>query len=529
MSRVKLAMAGRPARIGQRFQPDVVVTVARPTPIAGLEVTLTGTVTSGRKQQVVFSQRVKIPVSGKITSPQLALSCAFDVPADAPPSYDGKSLVVAWQLAARADIPWWPDAHGKWEIRVQAGTPPRPQVRDLASPGQPSLELHLPADVVPAGRRLEGVVALSQLAPHEQRGLQVALVGREAADAGATELLRLDFRRKAPIAPGKWVPFHLEVPRDAPPTLESRLGKVEWTLHATAKRDGRALTLSLPITVVEPVRGGAPRMGPTPAREPLGAQWQEVAAAQHLALVDGVLTGEHAGAQLTIERGPGSTPNLVGIVRFRSLRIGLDVALRKGKKSAPLLVGENTAYMVNARNPAQSNPFLTQLGPVLRRLPEVRLADDSARFTLSGPRAVSGLSGFATQLRAFAAALASARNELAPPVGRLKVARWKELAASLGGDLEPGDYSVRTTMQGRAVEVVPRWELQPRGLELRVQLAGDAVPPGLAKRHPEVTIESDVLSMMLTPIPADLLTVEPLLRRLCDELAPRERPGGPYR
>lgn len=81
--------------------------------------TATNTVTH-TDTATIFERPAESPLHGELQPGQaIDFQATFDVPADAPPSFEAPNNRIDWLLIYDADVPGWPDASGQVSIAVR--------------------------------------------------------------------------------------------------------------------------------------------------------------------------------------------------------------------------------------------------------------------------------------------------------------------------------------------------------------------------------------------------------------------------
>jgi hypothetical protein len=133
-------------------------------------------------------------------------------------------------------------------------------------------------------------------------------------------------------------------------------------------------------------------------------------------------------------------------------------------------------HHVRARSEAQTAPFLRQVAPAaaagLGSL--LRWDDDAIELEYPvGAVSADGLEILATRLVALAAAIATARDAIAPPP-ELAVDRaaWRALASWLDGRLTMGNLALDGALDGVPVQIGLEWSTGGEPAALRVRVGG---------------------------------------------------------
>lgn len=150
----------------------------------------------------------------------------FQVPVYALPSYQGKHAKVEYNLTARLDVPWWPDAVIHQPIQVFLA---RESVRTFAKPVRfrsggagPEIYVELDGDRFFARELVGCRITILRLGDHRVRRVYVRLVGGGWARAQNQEETTSAVVNEMDIPMGVirlGEPFAFEIP--LPPTLQS--------------------------------------------------------------------------------------------------------------------------------------------------------------------------------------------------------------------------------------------------------------------------------------------------------------------
>jgi hypothetical protein len=472
---------------GESFVATVEIDAPKPVPARAIRATLVGRefagIGAGKTRRTARHEHVRQRAASEeaqVLNGRHVLRFGFEVPALAPPSYEGVDAWVRYRIKVEVDIPWWPDAVGEYTLEVV--TPPLSAgageaaryVSRLGGPvgREPYLEVALDSNVVGPGEILTGAVAVQNRAWNRYRKVRLSFLGVETRKIGGRRRVvdALAMHRDlslADVGENEPVRFQLAVPSGTA-AFSGRHVALEWQL-GVALDIALAPDLELRVPLVfgttssarrraAKARPGPPAVGETRLR----AEWAHVA--EGLGLVaDGVsLNGEDDGVVSLIRREPRRrTMALVAELRFPSL--GLDLVVgekgqpaerRRGRTAVRRGRGVWAGLEVWAREPAQALAFLSEV-PIGE--PELEILDDEhARLWRHGGDDVIVLHSFAKEVQAFARALSRARTRIPPPAWfGAYASTWAELATRLGGRLDPATLSIG----GRAA-----WEGAPVGV-----------------------------------------------------------------
>ncbi len=494
--RPHLALRAGRARAGRPFEARLIVDADRQVSISSFDLELRGQervpggpVTHSLRtlctlQQIVTDYRVVPPG-------RTVVGLAFDLPHDLPPSYQGRLFQVDYQLSARADIPWWPDAVADWSIDVDCvrDEAPGAVLEDgVALPGGSSLDLQLDSGRVVIGGRLRGrVSALSKAALTNHTELTL-VASEELLTGGAApvEAWRFPVGR---LAPRSIVEFDVLVPATVTASFTGRLGSLSWQLEAALRTAHGLAVVRLPVRPTrEDDRGRAVPLPNVSALRDIDEVWQTVAERFGLTYQSGRLSGEFGDCQVELTRRVrGAQRSVHASMRFPPLRLGFSAeprridgtAVRRGVRAGD---GNDPLYLLSAREPHQLEALLASLSADLSRLPRTSMADDRLEVTaFESGRNLDQMQDLVEALRSLADHLALTRAALPPPAASADLPAWQALAASLHGELRRGDLSITGRLRGVRVDVEPRWPPYA-ALTLRVGLS-HALPPELRDKE----------------------------------------------
>ncbi|MBI4953785.1 MAG: hypothetical protein HY908_17300 [Myxococcales bacterium] len=534
--------------VGEPFRLEVVLECKRPLGIGGLTIELEGSEQIQRGEDW-GSRRIgrwgaRLCEARDLPAGPSSFKVAFELPADAPPTYAGKIVRVAYTATVHVDIPWWPDATRAFTIRV--AEPARPaegtaRVVSTAPSGprgkEPHLECSLASDVVALGGKLHGAVSFQNVAANRYRSLALTLVGREAVrtEGGlvvsrggehrfGTELVLPALRE------GESVPFALGVPKNLPPSHEARTWALRWALELRAPCGwNREVGATLPL-IVAPL-GSTAQAAPRAAPPSVGAArvlrlWTELALRTGMRLEDGALVKEVAGTVVRLraeQRASGHV--LVGELGFATLGLGLrggpasvwqrlladDLAPgRAGAASGVLVPLPQGKAWIGARDPGQRDALVTAVAPWLARAPLASIEDERIVLERRGAAQDTAVVGeLARAALELAHGLAEARRAIpAPTLMAEHVPAWRKLAVELGSELELGRMAVLGRHEGLEARVVTEWHADGTPEATTVSLRAE---PPLAEDHERTFRPEDGWSRPLEALPP---AAQKLLRAL---------------
>jgi hypothetical protein len=505
--------------------------------------------------------RLRAEIPGKPLTPGThTYRARFSLPPRLPAPYSGRYASVAYALEVRADIPWWPDRVGKYEIPirplpVEAKTSPSVFVTDLGGvrTGVLYAELSLGSTAFEPGGEIAGTVALHNAG--SARGTSVALVASEriSSDAGFFEGGSIREIREAqrwslvladdPPAEGVGLPFRLAIPGDVIPGYAGAISALEWAVEITTRSlFSRNTVLRVPIQIVP---GASRARRPTPVAIPAVGRERH---AQILARVgrglglqldpESVeLRGERGavGVRIAAETRPDGALATVAHLVWPPLGMRFSVAPRtwtdllSTHAVASGVAAFDRRYQARGRFAEQVRALLdAELCALLLGFDEATITDEGA--TLLAARALveeGPLADFAGRAARVTGALdaAFARVPL-PPALAGGADAWRALAERLGGRFEPGRGAIHEGTLGlERVQIVTEWDddgelqativrvaLDPRVDPETISPAARALAESLAESAGgRVTIEADAVTLSIARAIVDPGAIEPAL------------------
>ncbi len=491
---------------GDRLHIRVHLDVHSETPCDAVDVVLTGresrykrTSSNGKTSTRKYHRREIFRLGKRFEGGVLAPGAwdrelYIDIPPDAPATYRSGLASASYELEVRVHIPWWPDRHERYDLRVRPRAlrpnPPQPRVyTSLVGENrgdEPVLELSLEDDGLPLGGKLAGAVALTGLGNRKIRRIEVALVAVETAlvqsTAGPTEVDRRTWVvHEGPPAEAAAIPFRLKLPEDAPVTSRTPFISVDFALEATAVvAFGRDVAIRAPVAVFAAAAAERPLARsvdlPLVGRQRHLAVWRAAVDKARVPGVDVVqFSPEEATATLEVrgvrvvvgeEHREGLGPCLVATLDWPALGLGLRVAERSwsdlGGKLDEVDRKFQSRFLVRAREGAQAAALL---GPGVRQALEVfdeAALDDEGAVVLrkGGVYQLAGLERFLMLAAQLAAQLARAAAELPPPAALAPgLGAFQGFAEGQGATLRVGDLSLDGwTLRGVPLTLGHRWE-----------------------------------------------------------------------
>jgi len=242
---------------GQRLQGLVQLNLKGPTQVRSLEISFLGTesvhfTTKHGKYSTTYKATnpmvsTGLRLSGETTVPAGSTNFpfAFDIPPDALPSYPGKRAKVAWQLSAKADVPWAGDL--KQDVYPIVVNPfPRPAVAVAFENPEvsPRIRLELSSNVYQPGGTLEGKLTLLEGGNLRAVRLQLFLLEQAAGQGkvigttggSSVENMQMGETFEWPrdnLLAAREVPFRIPLSPQTPCSYTGKYSSTEWYLYAT--------------------------------------------------------------------------------------------------------------------------------------------------------------------------------------------------------------------------------------------------------------------------------------------------------
>ncbi|MFV8756664.1 hypothetical protein ACNOYE_39475 [Nannocystaceae bacterium ST9] len=414
----------------------------------------------GHRQNARFLAAGQVLVEGPREFPagQHRLVAAFELPADAPGSWEGTCLSVEYRILVDVSLPWWFDVHREYAVPVFArgearalGDRARVWASHAAGPSgsQPYLEVALASTALRVQGELRGSAALGNVALHRYRRLQILLVARETLPRQVLQLPQVEER---PVC--RWnlaldsidelapLPFALRLPERLVPGFDVYECRLDWLLVVVADAArGSGAEVRLPVTIgaASSSSSAAPQAAPLAVgSERMRLIWSSVAQRTDLEFGEGRIFGAigegPSAVGLEVRRGldPRGGPRLIGELRMASLAIGL--ARRPERRGPPL----------RAREPAIEDVLTRELGELVREWVPSDADDRRLVFERddSGLR-LDQLEPFVVGLRSIAELLARLPSLLpAPRAMQAHLATWEAAAASMSARLRRADMRI---------------------------------------------------------------------------------------
>lgn len=393
-----------------------------------------------------------------------------------PGSWEGDRLAIEYSVVVHVDIPWWPDAHVEFGVKVSAvpgfvDDDPGAVVYASRVGGPPAkgpyLEISLGRQSIEPGTTTQLSAALGNVDRNRYRKLDVAILAQEVLPTG------LGGQYVCEHVFGRWsvgldnhsgelqpIPFNLELPRTLAPGFELHGCKLQWLMQIEADVAwGVNPKLRFPITVVAGALAGE-REAATPlavGSDRLRLIWSAVAHATKLEFVDGSLRGRVGTASIEVHRSQhDGQACVIGVIEFPQLGVGL-----RTERARRGLLGGMQVNLV-ARDSEQTAVIAAVLADQLANAPAELFAatDTGLRFALPG----TGLELDALRrLVEFLLALAPLINDLpaalpAPAVVRDHLPAWRNAARVFNASLQLADLRLVLDRDGQTLTIATTYD-----------------------------------------------------------------------
>lgn len=560
---VKVLLSPPTLAPGGRLLAEGVLTSRSETPVDWVKMRLVNRVFTAIGAGNARSTSEATPYRREWTSSPMKLArgehrfrVAFDLPADAAPTYTGEDAAIQWLLTVHVSIPWWPDRVETFGVPVAlpgGGTlESRPIAVATSREGPrgtvPFMEIALDSTHVALGDVLAGSISISNLRGKRVRGVDLSFVETETLSAPAfhTRVARTFLVRVHDGAPreNEAIPFRVRLPDRATPTFRS--GPIQVSTHVEVRADvawTEDVVVRTPIHVAprgtQKARGWIAPVG----RERRALVWQLVA-------TNAGLVSDPEAERMTGVRGPVAVEVrteqrdadfwLVAQLGWPTLGLDLDVTERRW---TDLLSGDvvkmglekiDGRFCARAREHAQAAPLLQHVLGWLTPFEEVKVDDRGATLAMRGAaHTAERLEPFVQAVVRAAEAFASASDGVPPPASfAATVPAWRAAAERLRGRFEPGRMWIHDGQMGTdRVELGTTWGRKGAHLGTRLRVAIDpplAAPPpspddpaispaardawrALAASARAVRVEADAVTVDLAAKLDDPQTVMPLL------------------
>lgn len=434
-------------------------------------------------QEAVFLEGGTIP-SGHSSYPM-----TFRVPQGVPPSHrlDRFGARVSYHLEASIDIPWWPDLHTRFALRVEhppvavQDDPPLLRASHVDGPSgtDPYVEFILSAHRVVPGGTVEGKLALGNTRHNQLESARVSLVATEIC-RGSVNRERMGAKAHSmtldvgSLGDGDATPFALTVPEDIAQSFDSELWAVRWKLEIKLlETHGRHLRVSAPITVLPK---GSTVLQPEDATAPMigdgrtATIWGELATSLGLAFdrERTTMTTHRGDVTVRIFREHRGADGLCSTAELEYPGLGLGIAGGPTRDStvdhpARVRLGDpewDERHVIVAREHRQLRKLLTT--PLSHALLPLHLStfddEELILYHRDPGQNHEPLHRFVHGALAVADALTAARGQIPAPASMAAmVTTWERLAERLGASLTLGDMSIRGRWEGVAMRVATLW------------------------------------------------------------------------
>jgi hypothetical protein len=398
----------------------------------------------------------------------------FTMPASAPPSYQGNSSHIDYEIGVHVRRPWGRGRQASFALPVRH--PPRDlpaaDPTTYSSSGAAQRELYIEASLdstwVRAGQLLAGAFALFNMR-NPVREVEISLVALERA--GSREVSSRTYSQRVALAAsveGAPTPLAFRVPNDVPPSFRTPMFELCWHLQIeTVALFEKRTTLRIPIHVGPPDAKDKTAQEPNKVRRvpPVGRErraivWAKVAEESGLENdVDQERMSVHVGPVrvtfLLQQVGDGAN-DTVGTLMWPPLGMELDVTSRAG------------SWVPNGRHRGQVAALMTpDIQQALQRFEDVRVDDRGAYVRAAGvTHSIELLRSFVGAVLSVARLFAAKMDHLPmpPEVARYR-GNWTAFAERVSGKLEPGRPWIHDGVYGMdRIELGIAWDhaKQPR-------------------------------------------------------------------
>lgn len=468
-TRPSIALLGPPfLPAGRSFEVRVRLDCPQAVPVdvvnielRGIREVLVDSANHYYQRDVFVALRAACFGKGELSAGQHERAVQFELPADAPGTFEGWHYRIRYRFKVHVDIPWWPDARASYVLPVRWPVLPPPEKRSvyvsrLEGPrfAAPYAEITLHHSQHRPGDTVEGAIALSNVANVAYRGVQFSLLAREQYIASGSKRLH-DTRI------GRWRPefsswhentpqsFALTLPEALTPSFIDGPNRLEYKLAVRVDiARARDLRFEVPLHVVDP-----DLTSDTPTAVeflPIGAQrerliWERVARETSFTYEGNKLrlrVGAHAPLELSVERrqlqsGVALNAELYFASPELGPALGLDIEHDSPHPS-----------QITARDAEHQRHLREALAPSApSRRTTVRLAYVSGdRLVFSGDSSglhEAELRAFVDELERRARALHAALARLPPPASMLsELDAWREAARQCDGNFDPAVVAI---------------------------------------------------------------------------------------
>jgi len=490
---------------------------------------------------------------------------AFFVPRDAPPTYDGARVHVAYSLDVVLVRPWARDVEASFPVVLHPHAGPRlpsAPIGERAGDGGPaSIEVALDDRVYAPGDLVEGAFAIRRVRPSDRAAptqITASLVALERSGPGfdrVTERLRIVSRHDIDAAQeGRAVRLAARIPEDAPASHATASWGLSWHIECTISAGpGAGTRARVPILVV-PLEG-APRAGE--ARPPVGDERARTglaaAGAPYGLGLDASggarLVGRVGGCRVSVE--PSAEGELAGELVYPDLGLGLALVVRNMSGDAAEARSAIRVRDLGQLRAAGGSSLARALGAFKSvEMSDVRAVAWGAAPVREGTWDARPLLAALVDLAAHIGVMAA---RVPPPRGTEPlVPAWRAFAESLGAQLVVGGLGIRGGIwRGARVDIWTRFgeDGAPARTEVVMELGtplGEALDAAALDRLPLDArdlvegIAAQAQTLRIGPDEARIVLPAPLedpakIGLLLDDVAAvvakigRERRSGPYR
>jgi len=187
----------------------------------------------------------------------------FMMPESAPPSYRGSQVDIVYELNARVDVPWWFDIVRRKPLYVFRSREPLDYLQEPVqfqssnyydtNPRKPGFMAEISKTGFLTGEVIEGSIALKNMHASNIRKIYVTLLGIEYAEASRYSESTTQFSGRIEIPvddmyEGAPKLFNISVPRNCPPSYESRYSNFRWGLEI-----GLDIPLGFDVKALHPI------------------------------------------------------------------------------------------------------------------------------------------------------------------------------------------------------------------------------------------------------------------------------------
>jgi Arrestin (or S-antigen), N-terminal domain len=260
---------------GDKVQGQVQLNLKNPINARSLDLTFQGVeevgiVQGSGKNAIHYSAETTMADTGVRLSEQATIPAgtttfpfAFDIPANALPSYVGKYTSVTWKLSAKADIPHAHDIAKDLFLLVLNPSPQTPAPVPVENPeAEPKIRIGLSSYHYQPGEIIQGKLAV--LNPGNMRGVRLQLGLNEYATGQARVYFMLKTAERTDTRPvgqpleylrdnlmaAQEIPFQIQLPAEAPCTYKGGCSSINWFLSVTLNiPDGHDIQHSIPFIV----------------------------------------------------------------------------------------------------------------------------------------------------------------------------------------------------------------------------------------------------------------------------------------